>query len=197
MSSAMISSGDRSEPPLRAPAALPAGSTAFFVDQDVRVFEFDRHLVRVGDEVGRQVAAVELHAFDGFELEFETLRLSTVITPSLRPFPWLRRSFRRLHGAIGGDHADLGDLFAARDVLRTALEVFNDLGHGEIDAALEVHRVHARGDRLHAFGHDRLCQHGGSGGAVTGGVVRLRCDFLDHLRAHVLELVLEFDPWRR
>src|SRR3984957_6890993 len=32
------------------------------VDQDVGVIEFDAHLVGVGDEVGRDVAAVELHA---------------------------------------------------------------------------------------------------------------------------------------
>jgi hypothetical protein len=57
-----------------------------FVDQDVRVFEFDRHLVRVGDEVGAEVAAVELHAFDDVELGFEPLASSTVMTPSLPTF---------------------------------------------------------------------------------------------------------------
>jgi hypothetical protein len=41
--------------------------------------------------------------------------------------------------------------------------------------------------------HDGLGQHGGGGGAVTGDVGGLGSDFLDHLRAHVLELVLEFD----
>jgi hypothetical protein len=64
---------------------------------------------------------------------------------------------------------------------------------GLVDAALEVHRVHAGGDELHAFAHDRLGQHGGGGGAVTGDVGGLGSDFLDHLRAHVLELVLQFD----
>ena len=49
------------------------------------------------------------------------------------------------------------------------------------------------GDRLHAFAHDRLGEHGGGGGAVTGVVVGLRGHFAQHLRAHVLELVLELD----
>src|SRR6185436_16495783 len=62
-----------------------------------------------------------------------------------------------------------------------------------VDAALQVHRVHAGGHVLHAFAHDRLGQHGGGGGAVTGDVAGLGGDFLDHLRAHVLELVLQFD----
>ena len=73
------------------------------------------------------------------------------------------------------------------------LEVLDDLGDGEIDAALQVHRVHAGGDRLHAFADDRLGKHGGGGGAVAGDVVGLRRDFAQHLRAHVLELVLELD----
>ena len=63
----------------------------------------------------------------------------------------------------------------------------------DVDAALEVHRVHAGGDRLGAFAHDRLRQHGRGGGAVAGGVVGLGGDFAQHLRAHVLELVLELD----
>ena len=64
---------------------------------------------------------------------------------------------------------------------------------GLVDAALQVHRVHAGGDVLHAFADDRLRQHGGGGGAVAGDVGGLGSDFLDHLRAHVLELVLQLD----
>ena len=36
-------------------------------------------------------------------------------------------------------------------------------------------------------------ENGGGGGAVTGEVGGLRGDFAHHLRAHVLELVLELD----
>src|SRR5690606_1120345 len=66
-------------------------------------------------------------------------------------------------------------------------------GDSLVDAALQVHRVHAGGHVLHAFAHDGLRQHGGGGGAVTSVVRRLGSDFLDHLGAHVLELVLQFD----
>src|SRR6202022_1064563 len=61
------------------------------------------------------------------------------------------------------------------------------------DAAPQGPRIHAGGDRLGAFPHDRLRQHGGGGGAVAGGVVGLGGDFAQHLRAHVLELVVELD----
>ena len=37
------------------------------MDQDDRVLEHDFHALRVGHEVGRQVAAVELHALDDVE----------------------------------------------------------------------------------------------------------------------------------
>src|SRR6218665_3236382 len=46
---------------------------------------------------------------------------------------------------------------------------------------------------LEAFAHDGLCQHGGGGGAVTGVVAGLGGHFLDQLRAHVLQFVLELD----
>src|SRR6202042_2517922 len=43
------------------------------VDQDVGIVHFNAHLVGVGDEVGRDVAAVELHAFDDVEFGLERL----------------------------------------------------------------------------------------------------------------------------
>src|SRR5690606_27087130 len=95
--------------------------------------------------------------------------------------------------AIGRNGTDLGDFGGAGNVLGTGLQIGDDLVHGEVDAALEVHRVHAGGNRLHAFLDDRLGQHGGSRGAVAGEVIGLGSDLAQHLRAHVLELVLEFD----
>ena len=79
------------------------------------------------------------------------------------------------------------------DLLGALLDVLDHLGDGLVDAALEVHRVHAGGDRLHAFAHDRLGQHARRGGAVAGHVVGLLGGLAHHLRAHVLELVLELD----
>ena len=77
--------------------------------------------------------------------------------------------------------------------LAVLLQLLDQCDDGLVDAALQVHRVHAGGHVLHAFAHDGLRQHGGGGGAVTGVVAGLGSDFLDHLGAHVLELVLELD----
>ena len=64
---------------------------------------------------------------------------------------------------------------------------------GQVEALLEQHRVGAGGDVAHALMDDRLGQHGGGGGAVTGDIVGLGGRFLQELRAHVLERVIELD----
>ena len=72
-------------------------------------------------------------------------------------------------------------------------KVLDDFGDGEIDAALQIHRVHAGGNQPGALAQDGRGQHGGGGGAVAGEVIGLRGHLAHHLRAHVLELILQFD----
>src|SRR5205823_2541938 len=79
------------------------------------------------------------------------------------------------------------------DLLGVGLEVLDHSFHRKIDAALEVHRIHAGGNRLCAFAHDGLGENGGGGGAITGNIGGLGGDLAHHLCAHVLELVLELD----
>ena len=164
------------------------------MDQDIGILKLDLHLFRVGDEVGREIATVELHAFDDFQLEFEALGFLDGDHAFLADlFHGLGDLLADFTVAIGGDDADLRDFVRTGNRLRTGLDVLDHLGDGEIDAALQVHRVHAGGNRLHAFANDRLGENGRGGGAVTGDVVGLRSDFADHLGAHILELVLQFD----
>ena len=160
----------------------------------IGLLQLHRHLLGVGDEVGREIAAVELHALDDFELALEALGFldrDHALVADL------------LHGlgdhvadrllAVGGHGADLSDLGRILDLLGLLLDLLDHLGHGLLDAALQVHRVHAGRDRLHALAQDRVGQNRGRGGAVTGHVVGLLGDLAHHLRAHVLELVLELD----
>ena len=95
--------------------------------------------------------------------------------------------------AVGGDGADLGYLFVGGNLLRVLLQVLDDGLDGEIDAALEIHRVHTGGHRLGTFAHNRGGEYGRRGGAVASDVRGLGRDFAHHLGAHVLELVLELD----
>ena len=122
------------------------------------------------------------------------LASSTVMTPSLPTLSMASAMMLPMSVvAVGGDGADLGDLLLVGDGLRDLLQVLDDGLDGLVDAALEVHRVGAGGDGLQALAEDRLGEHGGRGGAVAGDVGGLGGDLLHHLRAHVLELVLELD----
>ena len=70
---------------------------------------------------------------------------------------------------------------------------FDGGGHGRLDAPLEAERVGAGGHVAEALADQRLGEHGGGGGAVTGDVVGLGGHLLHELGTHVLEGVLELD----
>jgi hypothetical protein len=170
------------------------GADLLLVNQDQRIFEYGLHPFGVGREVGRQVAAVELHALDDFELGLERLALfdgDDAFLPNL------------LHGvgddpadglvAVGRDGADLGDLRRVACRLGKLLQLLDDGGGGLLDAAFEIHRVHARGDESASLPEDGLRQDRGRRGAVTGDVGGLAGDLPDHLGAQVLEAVGEIN----
>src|SRR6185369_8156558 len=138
------------------------------MEKNVGALEFDLHLLGVGDEVGREVAAIELHALDDFELGLEALGLlnrdDALVADLLHR---LGDHVADLTLAIGGDRADLGDLVRGRDLLGALLHVLDDRLDGDVDAALQVHRVHARGHRAHALADDRLGENGCRGRKST------------------------------
>src|SRR5439155_2146211 len=152
---------------------------------------FNAHLVGVGDEIGRDVAAVELHSLDDVEFGLQRLgffnRDDALVADLLHG---VGKELADLGIAVGGDGADLGDFLVRGDLLGVLDEVGDHGVHSHVDTALQVHRVHTGGYRLGAFLDDRGGQHGGGGGAVSGSVRRLGGDFAHHLVAHVVELVL-------
>ena len=164
------------------------------MDEDVGVLEFGHHLLGVGDEIGREVAAVELHPLDDVEFGFGGLRLLD------RDHPLVADLFHRVGDhladrlvAVGRDRADLGDFFGGLDLLRASFDVLDDGRRRDIDAALEIHRIHPGGDELETLLDDRGGQHRRGGRPIAGPVTGLRGDFAHHLGAHILELVFEFD----
>src|SRR5664280_2153385 len=172
---------------------LQAGEL-LLVQEDIGVLQFGDHLLGIGDEVGRDVATVELHAFDDFDLGLHRLGFfdgdHALIADLLHR---LRDHLADGAVAVRRNGADLGDLGGGADFGGALLDVLDHGGDRDVDAALEVHRVHAGGDRFGAFRHDGGGQHGGGRGAIAGQIVGLLGDFANHLRAHVLELVLELD----
>ncbi len=164
------------------------------VDEDVAIFEHALHRLRIGDEVRREIAAVELHALDPLDLGLEALAFidgdDAVLADLLHR---LGQQLADLRVVVRGDGGDLGHLLLALDGDRHLLELLGDVGHGPLDAVLHLHGIDARDDRPQPFVEDRFGEHGGGGGAVAGDVARLRGNFADHPGAHVFIDVFEVD----
>ena len=112
-----------------------------------------------------------MHAFDHFELSLQGLRLFDRDHALVANFLHrIGEELADLDIAIGGNRADVGDLFVRGDLLRVLLQVLDHRFNREVDAALEIHRVHTRGHGLRAFLHDSLRQNRCGCGAVTGEV---------------------------
>ena len=109
------------------------------MDQDVGVLEDRLHRLGIGDEVGREVALVELHAFDDFEGRLDALGFFDGDGAVLADL---------VHGVgddvadggvpVGGDGGDLRDLGAVLDLLGDLGEFGDDGFDGLADAALEA-----------------------------------------------------------
>src|SRR6185503_9203444 len=162
-------------------------------DEDVRVFDDRFHPVGVGDEVRRDVTAVDLHALDELRLELQSLGLFDRDDALASDLVHDIGDELADLGVSGGDGRDLRDLLLALHFLRVGLDRFDDRLAALLEAALQEHRVGTRGDVAHAFVHDGLREDDRRGRAVTGDVVGLGGSFLEELRAHVLERVLELD----
>jgi len=163
-------------------------------NQDVGIFQNRDLLVGVVDEVGRQVAAVELHAFDDVQFVVQGLAVFDGDDAFLADLVHrVGDDFTDRGVAIGRNRADLGDFFAGGARLGQLLQLFHSHGDRFVDAALQVHGIDAGGNVLEAFLDHGLSQYGCRRGAVAGGVGRLGSHFLDQLGADVFELVFQFD----
>ncbi len=164
------------------------------MQKDVRILQHRNLLLRVVDEIRREIPAVELHAFDHFQLVLQALAVLDGDHAFLADLVHrIGNDLADRFVRVGGNSADLGDFLARSAGLGELLQL---LDHGDdrlVDPAFQVHGVHSGGDELHAFLHDRLGENGGSRRAVTRDIRGLRGDFLHHLSAHVLELVLQLD----
>ena len=151
-------------------------------------------LFRVSHQIRGKIAAVKTHPFDQVKGGLQTARFFD------RDHAFLANLVHR----VGDDLADLGvavgrdsgDLLHARVILdrtRHAFDRLDRLFHSRLDTALHLHRIESRREQLDSFGNDGAGQHGRRGGAVAGDIGGLLGDFAQQPRAHVLELILEFE----
>src|SRR5690606_31106117 len=134
------------------------------VDEDVGVLEHRLHGLGVGDEVGADVALVELHAFDDVELGVEGLRLLDGDDAVAADLVHGVGDQAADLGVVGGDRGDLGDGLAVLDAAGHGLDALDGGLDGLVDAALQGERAGAGGDVPQALADDGLAEHGGGGG---------------------------------
>ncbi len=163
------------------------------MDQNAHVLQHALHALGIGDEVGREVAAVELHAFHDFQRGFHGAALfdrdDAVLAHLIHGFG---DDAADLLVVIGADGADLGN-HPALNVAVLLADLLDGGCHGPLDAALKPGGARSRRDGPNAFAEDGLRQHGRSGGAVASDVGGLGSDFAHHLRSHVLQRIPQFD----
>src|SRR5713101_5740487 len=164
------------------------------MDEDVGILEHHFHPLRVCHKVGREVAAVELHALDHVHRGFKALRLLdgdyTFLAHLLH---CLRDDVSNGGIPVGGDGTDLGDFLGVLGRPGHSLELVRRLGDALLDAPFNLHRVVAGGHELATLAVDGLREDGGSGCSIASDFGGLGGDLLDHLCTHVLESILELD----
>ena len=149
--------------------------------------------VEIGDEVGRDEALLEPDAFGDLKLGVHRrglLDADHTVGSDLR-----HRLADHLAdlGVTRGDRRHLSDGVLAGHRGRRGQQRFGDRVGGLGNSRAQRDRVGAGGDVAQTGLDQRLRQHGGGGGAVTGDVVGLGGDGLDQLRTEVLEGILEVD----
>src|SRR5581483_4566798 len=140
-------------------------------NQDIRVLNRGFHLLRVGHEVRRDVALVDLHALDILGLEVGAARgLDSdyaVLADPIHDFGD-QVANRFVSGGVG---RDMGNILASLDRLGNLVDVVDDGLCAPVDAEFELHRVGARGQVLQTLSHYGLGQHGRGRRAIAGHIV--------------------------
>jgi hypothetical protein len=192
--------GDDEQRATRLRAALEHGQELakvrdlLLVDEDVGLLELRLHRLGARDEVGRDVALVELHAFDQLERGLGRLRFldrdDAVLADLVHR---LGEELADRAVVVGRDRRDLLDLLVLLHGARELLDLSDRRLDRLVDAALERHGVHAGRERLQALVEDGLGEHGGGRRPVARDVARLAGDLVHELGAHVLERIRKLD----
>src|SRR5262249_4230364 len=147
-----------------------------------------------GHEIRRQIAAIELHAFDELIGRLDGLAFfdgdDAVFADAVHG---LGDDAADLVVVIGGHRGHVFHVFLRLDGNALLLELLDDVLNGLVDTALHEHRVGATHDGSQAFVENGFGQDGGGGGAVASHVAGLGGHFPDHAGPHVLIFVFQLD----
>ena len=165
-----------------------------FAKQNVRIVHRDSLFFCIVDEVRRQITTVELHTFDDIQFVIQGFAVFNGNDAFLADFfHSFGDTFTDGVVAVGGNGTDLCDFLAGGARFGDFFQFFDGGFNSLVDAAFQIHWIHTCSNVFHTFANDGLCQNGSGRGTVTCVVTGFGSDFLDHLCAHVHELVFQFD----
>ena len=161
------------------------------VDQDVRVLHFASHLLRIRHEISREITTIELHTLHGLEDSVATLGIFDGNHAIYRHFAHtIGNELTDFSIVVGRDSGYLFDfVVVCAHLFSLRFDAFHHFAHSLVDTTLEIERISTSSHVFHAFGENGLCEHGGSCGAITCIITRLRGYTLDELCTSVLERI--------
>ena len=163
------------------------------MNENQRIIQHRFHPLWISDEVRAQIATIKLQSLNHFERGFHGFGFLDGDHAILTYFihrPSDNRSDCRV--PICGNSSNLSNHIAL-DFLGQAANFLSGALDGLVDTAFDGHRVAASRNCLYTFAENCLRQNGGGSGAIAGNIRCLRSHFTNHLGAHILERVLEFN----
>ena len=159
----------------------------------VRIAQYSFHFISIGCHIRRNVATVELHAFNSFQMSFHGLGFFNSDNTVVANF------FHSIGNQVTdfiiscGNRSNLCFCSLGFNLLGNIFQFVNQYINCFFDTFFQNHRVSAGSNVAHTFVNHSLCQNGSSGSAVTGNIVGFDGYFFNQLCAHVFKRIFQFD----
>ena len=165
--------------------------------QHSHVVQLRDHPLGIGHEVGRGVAAIELHPFHHIHFGGQGFRLFHGDHAVLGdPIEGVGDCAADFWVATGGHGGNLGDRLVAADRLRQLVNFRHQPGNGFVNPAPQGHGVGTGGHIFHALTHQGLGQHGGRRGSVTSNIFGFGGHFAHQASTRILQGAFQFNFFR-
>src|SRR6266699_1815413 len=148
-------------------------------DQNIWIIKRIFHSLRTCDEVGRDIASVDLHSFHVVSLEVSTTRLfhgdNTVFPNFIHHFGDEMTNLL----ICGRDGGNLRDLFLTLNGNGLGADIVDDRLCTLLDTTPDEHGIGSCREILHALYNDSLGQHSSSGCNITRNIICFGCSLFE------------------
>ena len=164
------------------------------MNENEAIIELADHLGGAIDEVGGDVALVELHTVDETHGRFGRLPfLNSDHAILAHLLQGLSEQIADRAVVVGTDSPNLRHFFGTLHLLCHLREAADGSRHGLLNSPAHSHWIAASSHHAGALAENRPGEHGRGGGAVAGEIGGLGGNFVHELRAHVFEGILQIN----